>query len=610
MKKYQRQNALVLLAGFATALPLSAAQMVTVTDSELLNQGLNAQSNSVVLNQTGFKAVKTVKLPNGKVKTRYQQTHGGLPVFNTSVVATQSEHGVSEVYGEMAQGIADDIVTLSADIDLKQAITLAKDAHFQQHGATFVAPDVENEQAELMVRLDENQQAQVVYLVDFFVASDHPQRPFFFIDANTGEVLQTWDGLNHAIEHGTGPGGNAKTGLYQYGSDYPSFEVEKSGTTCTMNTSSVKTVNLNHGTSGNTPFSYTCSDASNYNDHKTINGAYSPLNDAHYFGKVVFDMYQDWMNTSPLSFQLEMRVHYSSNYENAFWNGSSMTFGDGLNTFYPLVDINVSAHEVSHGFTEQNSGLVYANMSGGMNEAFSDIAGEAAEFYMKGSVDWIVGSDIMKASGGLRYFAQPSRDGRSIDHASQYSDGLNVHYSSGVYNRAYYLLANKPNWTVRKGFEIFTVANQLYWTANSTFDAGACGVAKAAADLNYNLDDVVDAFASVGVDASCEGTPPTDGNVLQKGTPIIGLSGNRDTEDFYTFTVASASNVKVSISSGSGDADLYVKAGSKPSTSSWDCRPYVSGNNEQCSVYAQPSTTYHVMLKGYTAYSGVTLTLD
>lgn len=78
---------------------------------------------------------------------------------------------------------------------------------------------------------------------------------------------------------------------------------------------------------------------------------------------------------------------------------------------------------------------------------------------MRGNVDWIVGADIFKSSGGLRYFDQPSRDGRSIDHASQYYSGIDVHYSSGVFNRAFYLLANKSGWNVRKGFEVFAVAN-------------------------------------------------------------------------------------------------------------------------------------------------------
>ncbi|UPQ89481.1 M4 family metallopeptidase [Vibrio sinaloensis] len=603
----QRQLSWMISAILGTTLSMSAhaAEMVQVNDDALLQQALQAQTSSVASSATGFAEVKRVQLPNGKTKVRYQQTHRGVPVFDTAVVATLSQDQPSQVFGTMAQGIEADLAVIDPVLDQKQAIAAAISA-FQGQAATV--PSVENETAKLMIKLDENQVAQVVYLVDFFVAADVPERPFYFIDATTGAVIQHWDGLNHVQAIGTGPGGNIKTGRYEYGTNYPGFVIDKVGTTCTMNNSAVKTVDLNNGTSGSTAFSYDCPDDTNYNDYKYVNGAYSPLNDAHYFGKVVFDMYQDWMNTAPLSFQLTMRVHYGTDYENAFWNGSSMTFGDGKDTFYPLVDINVSAHEVSHGFTEQNSGLVYQNMSGGINEAFSDIAGEAAEYYMKGSVDWVVGADIFKSEGGLRYFEQPSKDGRSIGHASDYYDGINVHYSSGVYNRAFYLLANKAGWDVRKGFEVFTVANQLYWTANSTFDAGACGVTKAAQDLGYSAQDVKDAFNTVGVNASCGVIEP--GNELKKGEPKTGLSGSRGEQDFYTFTVDNASSVKVSISGGTGDADLYVKAGSKPSTSSYDCRPFMNGNSEQCQINAQPGVTYHVMLRGYYTYSGVTLRLD
>ncbi len=604
----QRQLSWKIAAILGTSFGFNAhaAEMVTIENDSLLQQSLIAQSKSIAPLELGFSEVKRVVLPNGKTKVRYQQTHFGLPVFNTSVVATLSKNQPSQVFGSMAQGISDDLLHIAPKLNQEQAIEAALSSH---RSFTVGKKSIENKNAKLVVRLDENQTAQVVYLVDFFVASNYPERPFFFIDAMTGEVLQKWNGLNHAKALGTGPGGNTKTNRYEYGTDFPGFSIDKTGTTCTLENDAVKTIDLNNRTSGSSAYSYNCSDDSNYTDRKYVNGAYSPLNDAHYFGNVVFDMYKEWMNTSPLSFQLTMRVHYSTDYENAFWNGSSMTFGDGKNTFYPLVDINVSAHEVSHGFTEQNSGLVYRNMSGGINEAFSDIAGEAAEYYLRGNVDWIVGSDIFKSEGGLRYFDQPSKDGRSIDHASDYYDGLNVHLSSGVYNRAFYLLANKSGWDVRKGFEIFTVANQLYWTANSTFDAGACGVAKAAADLGYTVADVEEAFNSVGVNASCGPTVPGD-DVLTKGAPISNLSGNKYSESFYTFSVDSASNVTVAISGGSGDADLYVKAGSKPSTSSYDCRPYRTGNNEQCSVSALPGVTYHVLLRGYTNYSGVTLRLD
>ncbi|MEI8596024.1 M4 family metallopeptidase [Photobacterium sp. Hal280] len=609
MKTNKQQALAVLTLGSLFTLPAMAAEMVDVTDSAVLEQGLMARSLTPLNNS--FKPVKSVTLPNGKQKVRYQQLYKGLPVYNTAVVATTSNKGLTQVHGRMAQNVEQDLPLIQAGIDEKQALNIAKAHHASLHSPQLTGElPLENEQVTLMVRLDENNLAELVYQVSFFVASDEPSRPYFFIDANTGDVLDTWDSIAHIQAPGSGPGGNTKTGQYQFGVDFPNFMVEKNGTTCTMNTSAVKTVDLNGATSGYNAFSYNCPTDSNANNHKQINGAYSPLNDAHYFGQVVFDMYKDWLNSAPLTFQLTMRVHYGSQYENAFWDGSAMTFGDGYSTFYPLVDINVSAHEVSHGFTEQNSGLEYRNMSGGINEAFSDIAGEAAEFYMRGSVDWVVGSDIFKQSGGLRYFDQPSKDGRSIDHASQYTSGLNVHYSSGVFNRAYYLLANKSGWDARKGFEVFAVANQLYWTANSNFDQGGCGVVKATQDLGYNTADVVDAFNTVGVNAACGVTPPT-GDTLEKGKPISGLSGNRSSELHYTFTVpASVSSASVSITGGSGDADLYVKAGSKPTTTSWDCRPYVGGNNETCNVAVSSGQTYYVMLRGYSNFSGVTLSLN
>ncbi|OOF10202.1 hemagglutinin [Salinivibrio sp. PR5] len=600
----------LVTTGVFASTPALSAELINVTDDTVLSQvldqpiGVYAPMGSSA-NPLGFKEVKRVTLPNGKVKVRYQQTYQGVPVLDTNVVATEKAGKRSDVYGTMAQGLTEDIMTVAPALNSQDALGAAK-VHFTQSQTTLTSAPFENENTRLVVQLDENQKAQLVYIVDFFVAAEEPKRPFYMVDAETGEIISQWDGINHAAAGGTGPGGNEKTGQYLYGTDYDDFPVDKVDDVCTMETDNVKTVNLNHGTSGTNAFTYPCPDGTNYNDTKYTNGAYSPLNDAHYFGHVVFNMYKDWMNTAPLTFQLTMRVHYSKGYENAFWNGSSMTFGDGQSTFYPLVDINVSAHEVSHGFTEQNSGLVYRNMSGGINEAFSDIAGEAAEFYMHGDVDWIVGADIFKGSGGLRYFEQPSRDGKSIDHVDQYYSGMNVHYSSGVFNRAFYLLANKPNWDVRKGFEVFTVANQLYWTANSTFDEGGCGVVKAAKDLNYNEADVVAAFNTVGVNTSAC-SDDNSGSVLLPNEPKTGLSGSRGSSELFTFTVDSNRSVKVTMSGGTGDADLYVKAGSAPTTSDWDCRPFDYGNEESCTVNAKDDEIYHVMVRGYSNYSGVSL---
>ena len=96
----------------------------------------------------------------------------------------------------------------------------------------------------------------------------------------------------------------------------------------------------------------------------------------------------------------------------------------------------------------------------------------------------------------------PPLDGRSIDNAANFTSTLDVHYSSGVYNKAFYLLATKTGWNVQKAFQVMADANRFYWTAASTFNEGACGVQQAATNRGYSATDVASAFAAVGVTAT------------------------------------------------------------------------------------------------------------
>ncbi|KID55332.1 PKD repeat-containing protein [Pseudoalteromonas luteoviolacea] len=101
--------------------------------------------------------------------------------------------------------------------------------------------------------------------------------------------------------------------------------------------------------------------------------------------------------------------------------------------------------------------------------------------------------------------------------------------------------------------------------------------------------------------------PNTDPAKLINGVAKEGLSGDRLATAFYYLDLpAGASNVQVRISGGSGDADLYVRKDSKPTTSTYDCRPYNWGNNETCNITAGAGK-YWVMLRGYSAYANVTL---
>lgn len=104
-------------------------------------------------------------------------------------------------------------------------------------------------------------------------------------------------------------------------------------------------------------------------------------------------------------------------------------------------------------------------------------------------------------------------------------------------------------------------------------------------------------------------TPPPTDTPLTNGTPISGISGAQGEQRFYTLTVPSgATNLKFTTTGGSGDADLYVKFGSKPSTSSADCKSESGSANETCTITNIQAGTYYVLVYGYSAYSGVSLT--
>ena len=109
-------------------------------------------------------------------------------------------------------------------------------------------------------------------------------------------------------------------------------------------------------------------------------------------------------------------------------------------------------------------------------------------------------------------------------------------------------------------------------------------------------------------DASAPTSTKTAPVALTNGSPVRNLSGSRASQRYDSITVPSgAKDLKISISGGTGDADLYVRFGSRPTTSSYDCRPYRSGNNESCTASTPRAGTYDIMIRGYTAYSGVTL---
>ena len=474
------------------ASPLSDARLAT-------RLGLSADVDQL-------QARKTYTDSNGDTTIRYSQLYRGIAVIGDEIIVTRdSNNRLTSAHGYVVNGIADDLVNVVPTMTGEDAMVIAKETSANKIANTVTIGDLsyENETHRLVVWQDDAGTARLVYEVDFLQHGAQLARPYYLIDAHSGEVLTYLDNLQHVEAQGTGPGGNQKTGRYRYDTDRGFLDITESNGTCTMENSNVRTIDLNHGSStGSTAFSFPCYE----NTHKEINGAYSPLNDAHYFGNVVFDMYREWLGTRPLTNQLMLKVHWGTRIENAGWTGDSMLFGDGHRRFYPLVGLDIVAHEVSHGFTEQNSNLFYAGKSGGLNEAFSDMSGQAAEYYFSGSNDWLVGGTILKADGGLRYMNDPPKDSRSIDHQSQFRQGMDVHYSSGVYNKAFYLLATSRGWNVRKAFEVYARANKQKWSRRTNWDDAGSGVLDVACELGYNTHDVQKSLVEVGVDSTI--SPP------------------------------------------------------------------------------------------------------
>jgi Zn-dependent metalloprotease len=132
---------------------------------------------------------------------------------------------------------------------------------------------------------------------------------------------------------------------------------------------------------------------------------------------------------------------------NASWSDSCfcMSYGDGDSSYWPVVALDVAGHEMTHGVTSRTAALIYSGESGGLNESTSDIFGSMVEYHANNAAetpDYLIGERLPRNGGApLRSMVQPSSDGDSADCWYDGVGDLDVHYSSGVGNHLFYLLA-------------------------------------------------------------------------------------------------------------------------------------------------------------------------
>lgn len=228
------------------------------------------------------------------------------------------------------------------------------------------------------------------------------------------------------------------------------------------------------------------------------------------------------------SFVIGIRVHYGSGLDEAFWDGEYISLGDGDVKFGPsLAELDVIAHEWTHGVTENEANLTYSGESGALNESWSDVFGDMVENYAHGNHDWRITS-LCYGPGNdtdeLRSLADPhhatdlgyTTDDDPDHYSERYtgdSDYGGIHHNSGISNKAFYLLTDGGSHHLGGSMtgigetaaaRIWYVAQvDGYLTSDSTF-AGARKATRLAAISKYgsshtNVTRVEQAWDLVGV---------------------------------------------------------------------------------------------------------------
>jgi Zn-dependent metalloprotease len=277
----------------------------------------------------------------------------------------------------------------------------------------------------------------------------------YIIDAHNGMILKKWDSLQTTAT--TGTGNSQYKGVVTLNVNSITGGWELRDIVSPMN---YATYNLDHGRLRSpgiliyTDTDNTWGDGANYVEGSSTwaaNGETAAV-DTHYGVGVIAAYYLNVLGRNGIDGAGRAtynRVHYSNNYDNAFWDDSCfcMTYGDG-SYFTTLTSIDVVGHEMAHGVTSRTANLTYSGESGGLNESMSDITATMVEFYSRGGSGstigntggtWTIGEQL--STTPLRYMYKPSKDGTSPDAWSSSLGSLDVHYSSGPSNRMFYFLS-------------------------------------------------------------------------------------------------------------------------------------------------------------------------
>src|SRR6218665_639416 len=489
----------------------------------------------------------------GMTHVRMDRTHEGVKVFGEQVISHLDKDGkVADVTGSLSH-VPAGLGSSPAKLTAQDALAVAQK---EFGGDTSRAPS-----SERVIVQGQDGQYHAAYHVQLdkttdLKANEAPRRMNYFVDANSGQVLESFDQMGGLAEDAkrlqelgakasptppsppstpTTPGGPSlpTTGKADDTSLY-SGQVDLSTTKNADGTYTLEDSTRGDGVvtydgqnksrpSGQTPFT----DKNDVWGESTDDARTKAAVDAHYGAEMTYDFLKDVLGRNSLDDKgekLVSYVHVDKNLVNAFWDGEKMSYGDGNGKDAgPLTTLDIAGHEIAHGLTERTAGLVYRGESGGLNEAFSDIMGTGVEWYASQKnpnvkFDWSMGEDAWKPGNttgeALRYMNDPTKDGYSIDNYKNYPKQTEVHGSSGIANNAFYLLTEggknrtsglevKDGIGMDKSLKIFGRALTTYMTPSTTFAQAREATIKAATDLHgansAEVQKVKDAWTAVGV---------------------------------------------------------------------------------------------------------------
>ncbi len=523
----------------------------------------------------------------GKVHVRFRQTLNGLPVVGADLIV-HADKSTGKVYAINGTFVPDENLPRRAALGAKEALQQAALEAGIVSGVALDPP-------QLVYVVRENGKAYLAWMTRVSFADEkgeHLDR--IYADAITGELV-TSEALIHSA-------------LYR------------------------KIYTANNGTS--LPGTLLFQEGGSSSD-STAMAAYNNLGYTYNYYKTKFN--RDSIDGAGMT--LIATVHYGNKYNNAFWNGSQMVFGDGDGTTFTAFAnaLDVVAHELTHGVTERTANLTYSSEPGALNEAWSDIYGASVEAYRDGAVSsntWKIG-EVCYTPGtsgdALRYMNNPTADGYSADYyperlypnctPSSSNDYCGVHGNSGIANLAYYLLVaggthprNKttvsvPGIGMAKAEQIFYRALTTYMTSSTNFQGARNATAQAAADLYGGTSSAE--YSAVQKCWDAVGAPggAVQVTTLSNGQTVSNLSASTGNWLYFKITVPSGqTQLKVVTSGGSGDGDLYVKLGALPTTSSYDGRSTGSTTAETVTISNPAAGDWYIGFYAYSSFSGASLT--